>query len=102
MADIGRMTNQSKAIDNNLKYEQKSVEVEKLEKELADVKQELAETKMTRKSEGQALLEIEHLRADNDRLIKLLKKTKDYKKFANFAEDNQGSVRYMPNSKKKR
>ena len=47
--------------------------------ELRDIKQELEETKkkldavvMTRKAEGTALLELDHYKMDNERLIKML------------------------------
>ena len=96
VAEIGVVTNQSKILDANQKFQFKSDEVEKLQKDLDQTKQELAEVHATRKPEGQAILEIEHLRADNDRLVKLLRKTKEYKNFAGFAEDNLGSVRFMP------
>ena len=102
IAEIGMITNHTKALDTFKELESKSSIAENLQKELARVKQELAEVQVTRKSEGKAILEIEHLRADNDRLVKLLKKTKEYKSFSGFAEDNLGSVRYMPASKNKK
>lgn len=41
------------------------------------------------------MLEMEHYRADNDRLVSLLKETKDYGAFAEFAMDNNGGPRYL-------
>lgn len=102
VAEIGAITNQSRVITEQQKVQAKSEEVEKLIKDLAETKQELAQVYATRKSEGQALLEIEHLRADNDRLVKLLRKTKEYKNFAGFAQDNQGSIRFLPVATKDR
>ena len=38
-------------------------------------------------------IEIEQLKEDNKRLLKLLKQTKEYKQFSNFVDDSGGSVR---------
>ena len=73
-----------------------------LENEVKNLKQELIECSTIRKSEGTAFLEVEHLKADNDRLIKLLQSTKEYKNFSKFALDNLGSVRFMPATKRKK
>jgi hypothetical protein len=40
---------------------------------------------MTRKSEGTALLENEHFRHDNERLINMMANTKEFSKFAELA-----------------
>lgn len=55
---------------------------------------------MTRKSEGTALLEIEHYKADNERLVHMLSQTQEYKTFGTFALDSisdgfSGGLRYM-------
>ena len=36
---------------------------------------------------------MEQVRDDNNRLMKLLKQTKEYQEFANFVEDSGGNVR---------
>lgn len=46
------------------------------------------------------MLELECYKADNDRLIKLLNQTKEFKDFSNFAHDNKGSVRFLAGDKK--
>ena len=46
------------------------------------------------------MLELEHYKADNDRLIKLLNETSEHKDFSEFAQDNKGSVRYLAGPKK--
>lgn len=102
IAQIGMISNKNKAIefaDQNLR---KEVEIDRLNSEVSSLRQDLVDTTVTRQSEGTALLEVEHLKADNDRLIKLLQKTKEYKNFSRFALDNLGAVRYMPNSKNKK
>lgn len=47
------------------------------------------------------MLELECIKADNDRLIKLLNSTKEYKDFSDFADDNnKGRVWYLAGDKK--
>lgn len=51
---------------------------------------------MTRKSEGTALLEIEHYKVDNDRLVQMLATTKEFNSFGKLALDNtENNIRYM-------
>jgi hypothetical protein len=50
---------------------------------------------LDKKSEGTVMLEVEHYRADNARLIQLLKQTDEFKDFAEYAEDSKG-MRYLP------
>jgi len=51
---------------------------------------------MTRKSEGTALLEIEHYKADNERLVAMLATTKEFASFGKLALDTQeNNIRYM-------
>ena len=55
---------------------------------------------MTRKSEGTALLEIEHYKADNARLVQMLSLTPEFQSFGQLAVDSigdgvSGGVRYM-------
>jgi hypothetical protein len=51
---------------------------------------------MTRKSEGTALLEIEHYKADNERLVQMLSTTKEFSAFGKLALDTaENTIRYM-------
>ena len=51
---------------------------------------------MTRKSEGTALLEIEHFKADNERLVQMLAQTKEFAAFGKLALDTtENTIRYM-------
>ena len=51
---------------------------------------------MTRKSEGTALLEIEHYKADNERLVQMLAQTKEFGAFGKLALDTaENTIRYM-------
>ena len=47
----------------------KDKQIQDLQKELDETRRRLDEVVMTRKSEGTALLEIEHYKADNERLV---------------------------------
>lgn len=102
VAEIGMVANRNKALETIDESQRKTDEISKLKQEIYRLKQELLESQAERRSEGTALLEVEHLKADNDRLIKLLQGTKEYKNFSKFAMDNLGSVRFMPNIKKKK
>jgi len=50
---------------------------------------------LARKSEGTALLQAEHFRQDNERLVKLLASTKEFANFGEFAHSSGASVRYL-------
>ena len=54
---------------------------------------------MQRKSEGTALLQNEHYKLDNERLIKLLAATEQYSNFAELATDSGSNVRCMDNKR---
>ena len=77
--------------------------ITKKDKQISDLQRELEETRkrvdevvMTRKSEGTALLEIEHYKADNDRLVQMLAQTKEFNSFGKLALDStENNIRYM-------
>ena len=50
---------------------------------------------LNRGAEGTYRLEIDQLRADNKRLLKLLKQTKEYQDFTAYVEDSGGAVRNL-------
>jgi hypothetical protein len=66
---------------------------------LEETKKRLDEVVMTRKSEGTALLEIQHYKADNERLIKMLSQTKEFAHFGQLASDSVSDggvgIRYL-------
>eukprot|EP01022_Parablepharisma_sp_SALTPOND_P018457 TRINITY_DN3014_c0_g1_i1.p1 TRINITY_DN3014_c0_g1~~TRINITY_DN3014_c0_g1_i1.p1 ORF type:complete len:595 (+),score=92.45 TRINITY_DN3014_c0_g1_i1:2346-4130(+) len=70
-----------------------------LKAELDEANKKVEELKYKLKSEGAIMLEIEHLKADNAKLVSLLKGTKEYKKFAEYIEDSNGAVRIPTRSK---
>jgi hypothetical protein len=45
---------------------------------------------MRRSSEGVSMLEVEHLKADNERMLRLLGNTKEYKHFSEICLDSAG------------
>lgn len=77
-------------------------EIERLRKEktdftdrIQDLEAKLDEMYLIRKSETALLLEINHLKDDNLRLLNMLKTTEEYKDFAYLADDCSGGVRYV-------
>ena len=50
---------------------------------------------INRKSEASLLLEIEHLKDDNVRLLQLLKSTEEFKDFAYLAENVSGGIKFI-------
>ena len=41
------------------------------------------------------MVEVEHLRGDVQRLVRMLKNTAEFKDFADFAEDSGHSIRFL-------
>ena len=55
---------------------------------------------MMRKSEGTAMFQIDRYKLDIARLLEMLQKTKEYKQFAEFAQNNPGGAHFLKKSKK--
>jgi len=70
-------------------------EIASLKRELQESRNTIVDLRQVKKSEGLAMIEIEHLRSDVQRLVKMLKTTKEYSDFADFADDNTGSIRFL-------
>lgn len=110
VAEIGAVSGHIRASDFSSQLLEKDEIIKSLQTEVQDLKQQVSEVQgkkfvnplAQRKSEGTALLEIEHIKADNDRLVKLLHKTKEYKNFGKYADNTTGSVRYLPPTDKKK
>jgi len=81
--------------------ELKNREINFLKKELDEAQKTIHQLQQIKKSEGLAIVEIEHLKADVQRLVKMLKTTKEYSEFAEFADDNTGSIRFLKNASSK-
>lgn len=56
-----------------------------MREEVEKLKKGMDEVVMTRKAEGTALLEIEHYKVDNERLIQMLSSTKEFERFGELA-----------------
>lgn len=70
--------------------------VAELERELAEARAALDEAARTRRAEGTALLEVEHFKADNERLVQMLAKTKEFEAFGKLAMDTtENTIRYL-------
>jgi hypothetical protein len=70
-------------------------EREELQEKIDSLEKQLEDFYINRKSESALLLEVEHLKEDNLRLLNLLKNTEDYKDFAYLAEDCSGGVMFV-------
>lgn len=66
---------------------------------LEETKKSLDALAFSKRNEGGMLVEIEHYKADNARLVSLLKATKEFKDFADYAEASEG-IRYLPKTQK--
>ena len=70
----------------------KDAEIENLKAKIIDSQKQMEEKDLRQKSEGLLMIEVEQLKKDKERLLTLLRDTKEYKKFAEFAEDSNGVV----------
>lgn len=69
-------------------------EMESLKEQIDILRRENAQMRLDRESEGTVLLELEHLKNDNSRLMKMLKET-GHKQFGEYAEDSGGSMHFV-------
>jgi hypothetical protein len=67
------------------------------EEKIRSLEKTIDELYVNRKSESGLLLEIEHLKDDNVRLLQMLKTTDEYKDFAYLAENVSGGIRFINN-----
>jgi hypothetical protein len=77
----------------------KNEQITNLNQKLFQTQKMLDEAILERKSQGTALLQADHFRLDNERLIKLLASTKEYANFGEFATDSGAAVRYLDSEK---
>jgi hypothetical protein len=66
-----------------------------LEAQVFRLQQENKEATLGRRSEGSALLQLEHLKADNERLIEMLGQTDKFADFGQFAKDSGSMMTYL-------
>lgn len=71
-----------------------------LEQEIRRLNSKIDAMTINSRSESGLLLEIEHLKDDNVRLLKMLKSTEEFKDFAYLAENVTGGIHYIKGSTK--
>ena len=69
---------------------------------VSQLQKQIDEFYVNRKSEAGLLLELEHLKDDNKRLLSLLKNTEEYKNFAYLDEDSNGGIKFVNSDNKVR
>lgn len=74
--------------------QQKNLNKKQNEK-IAELEKQIDSLYIQKQSEGSLLLEIEHLKDDNLRLLQMLKSTSEFKDFAYLSETIPGGVRFM-------
>lgn len=77
----------------------KDQQIMELQDKLAECQRALDQMTLQRKSEGSALLQNEHYKLDNERLIKLLGSTEQYSNFAELATDSGSNIRCLDNKR---
>jgi hypothetical protein len=116
--EIGRLKNQLMNKDDAIKvisvaqerFKQQTMELEEevqrkaimirtMGTSIKDGEKAVDSLSLNRRAEGTALLEVEHLKADNARLVRLLKSTKEFKNFGEFIEDSGNGAHAMTETK---
>ena len=78
---------------------EKSSKNEELFVKLEENKKNLDSLAFSKRNEGTLMVELEHYKADNSRLVSLLKSTQEFKSFSEYAEASEG-IRYLPRTNK--
>lgn len=83
--------------NNNYKNElEKQKEINKTQSEkISELQNKLDNFFIDKKNEGGLLLELQHLKDDNLRLLTMLKSTEEYKDFAYLSETVPGGIRFI-------
>ena len=92
---VGQEQYKAKAEELEDELEVKCAEITHIRAKLAEAEQRIDAVMASKKSEGCLAMEVEHLKMDNERLLKLLRSTQEYKNFGEFARDNAGGVRHV-------
>ena len=67
----------------------------KLHQEITSLKKQIENLYIQKQNEGSLLLEIEHLKDDNVRLLQMLKSTEQFKDFSYLGQTGSGGIRYI-------
>ena len=73
----------------------KQDEIQELVANLNQLKKENQELTYNKKSESISMIEVEHLRNDVRRLTQMLRCTKEFKDFAEYADDTSNSITFL-------
>ncbi|CAG9315044.1 unnamed protein product [Blepharisma stoltei] len=79
--------------------EEKTKELELLQRRLRFTEKSIDNLYLNNRTEGELMLEVEHMRNDNKRLLELLNQTQEYKHLAQYLEDSKGA-HYVQSSKR--
>ena len=74
--------------------EQKQLNKKQSDK-ISELEKQIDQLYIQRQTEGSLLLEIEHLKDDNFRLLQMLKSTEEFKDFAYLSETVPGGIRFL-------
>ena len=86
----------TKMQDFGAEVQQRDSELSSLRKQLVHLQRTADTAVLSRKGEGPLMVQVEHLKSDNERLIKLLKSTKEFRDFSEFAGSMTGAVAVAP------
>ena len=73
----------------------KQEQIIELNSSVEKLKKENSELTFNKKSESISLIEVEHLRNDVRRLLQMLRSTKEFKDFAEYADDTNKSITFL-------
>ena len=71
---------------------------QKQQNQINELEKKIDQLYLQRQSEGTLMLEIQHLKDDNMRLLEMLKTTEEFKDFAYLSETIPGGVRFIRNT----
>ena len=75
---------------------------QKLQDKILELEKKIDQMFLQRESEGTLILEIQHLKDDNMRLLQMLKTTKEFKNFAYLNETIPGGVKLIKNNEEQK
>ena len=75
--------------------QEKQEKINELGANIEKMRKENAELTFSKKSEGVSLIESEHLRNDVRRLLQMLRSTKEFRDFAEYADDTGKSITFL-------
>ena len=90
--------NQDRLKELELELESKCSELERIQGRLQETEKAIDDLCLNKTSEGTVYLELEQLRADNKKLLMMLRKSGN-RQFTDFVEDCGGYARYVPQKK---